>query len=49
MPEGKGVKVEKGPGDFTEKPKVPSWRGEDGKGGDPESTEKDSASVEYDR
>ena len=32
MPEekGAGVKVEKGPGDFSEKPEVPTFRGDEG-------------------
>ncbi len=35
----------KGPGDFTQKPKVPKYRGEDGYGGDSNSSKKETSSV----
>lgn len=50
MAEHKGKDLmDKGPGDLKEEPRVPTWRGEDGKGGDPNSSKEDTASVEYDR
>lgn len=41
--------LEKGPGDVSEKPRVPKFRGEDGLGGTPKSSKNDSESVEYKR
>jgi hypothetical protein len=46
MPKDKGV-LEQGPGDFKEKPEVPSWRGESGSS-DAKGSE-ETGSVEYGR
>lgn len=46
--EKKGPLLEKGPGDFSEKPRVAEWRGDDGTS-DAKRGEEKEASVHYDR
>lgn len=46
---GRGSIMDKGPGDYKAKPKVPKWRGEDGYGGDQMSSKKETECVNYKR
>lgn len=46
MSKGKDL-TEKGPGDVENRVNVPEWRGEDGQGGSPQSSEKEPSAVNY--
>ncbi len=46
---GRGDIMDKGPGDVKAKPQTPKFRGEDGYGGDHNSTKEETKCVNYDR
>ena len=48
MAKGKDL-TDKGPGDAPDIKNIPEWRGEDGEGGSPKSSEKETSSVNYDK
>ena len=48
-PKGGGKLVTKGPGDASTDVKTPKFRGEDGYGGDPNSSKKETDCVNYKR
>ena len=46
---GRGDIMDKSPGDVKAKPQVPKFRGEDGYGGDSNSTKEETKCVNYER
>ena len=46
---GRGDIMDKGPGDVKAKPQTPKFRGEDGYGGDQNSTKEETKCVNYKR